>query len=366
MLDEAKQLSSTYKVKNAQLSTELSKTREEVRESVECAVSELQLSLKQANECIEDLKIKRQEAIDELSEAVEFNTSQKKQIDELQAEKKKRASDVEDSILESQCSLETIRRERAELRSKLSKREAELSGLKEMITKYKETSQAQLDKRLKLLQSLQTEKADVLFHCENLHIMRQEFLGLIMSIDLCDNFVNEIATKQSEGFKHGKSIHLENEILFWRDILQHVGGMLRALPRRKRDLSEAVDKIELLTNDMTLLKKSENDCKKILAEQRKQNEKLCSLLGQAEFEMERSALQIQEMSAALSHLQQNEAEMNEQIRVSEREYSSCSEQLVSLQKEVSNEREEIQKEKIELAETLKQKESQLVETTAEL
>ncbi|CAJ1946989.1 unnamed protein product [Cylindrotheca closterium] len=366
MLDEATQLSSTYKAKNAQLTIELSKTREEVRESVDSAISELQVSLKEANEYIEDLKIKNQEAIDDLSEAVEFNTSQKKQIDELQAEKKKRASDVEDSILESQCSLETIRRERAELRSKLSKRDAELSGLREMFTKYKETSQIQLDKRLKLVQTLQSEKADVLFHCENLHIMRREFLGLIMSIDLFDNFTTEVAADQSEGFKDCKSIHLENEILFWRDILQHVGGVLRALPKRNKDYSEAVDKIESLTNRMAVLKKSENDCKVTLSQERKQNDKLCSLLGQAEFEMERSALQIQEMSAALSHLQQNEAKLSEKIRTREKEYSSCSEQLVSLQKEVSNERKEIQKEKIELEETLKEQESQLVETTAEL
>mmetsp|Transcript_11576 Transcript_11576/g.27855 ORF Transcript_11576/g.27855 Transcript_11576/m.27855 type:complete len:1350 (-) Transcript_11576:116-4165(-) len=366
MLDEATQLSSTYKSKNAQLSIELSKTREEVRESVDYAISDLQLSLKQANECIEDLKIKRQEAIDELSEAVELNTSQKKQIDELQAEKKKRESDVEDSILESQCSLETIRRERAELRSKLSKREGELSGLKEMFTKYKETSQMQLDKRLKLVQSLQTEKADILFHCENLQIMRQEFWGLIQSIELCDNFVNDFAAKQREGSKDDKSNQLKNEILWWREILQHVGGMLRTLPRRNKEFSEAVEKIELLTNDMTVLKKSENDCKKGLAEERKQSEQLCSLLGQAEFEMERSALQIQEMSAALSHVQQNEVELNEKIRESEREYSSCSEQLVSLQKEVSNERKEIQEKIFELEETLKEQESQLMETTAEL
>jgi chromosome segregation ATPase len=360
-LHEASNSSAGYKARCDNLLVQLERKAHEVAEEKDGEIIRFAQRLKDTENQVEEMKQSHREATEKLTRAVEENVTFQKLIYEIQAQKETCISEAEDDILESQCNLEAIRRERAELRAKLSRKEMEISSVKEAYFSSKKKAQTQLDQQSSSIQTLQSEQSEIFMHCKELEKARKELFELLLSIGCCTDAIRELTTSEMDVPQDNETSRCVRELAYWIDIVPHVGDSMQSLSQTKSDFDQLLKEAAILSEDLNLLKTSENEYKQQIEEERKQNEKFYTLLRQAELEMERSAKQIREMSGALSMLQQKEAEANDKLKTGEYECVTMTQDFQRAQTDMTLERSHLQKKITDLLAELEDKESRLSE-----
>jgi chromosome segregation ATPase len=218
-----------------------------------------------------------------------------------------------------------------------------------------------LDQHSSSIQTLQSEQSEIFLHFKELEKARKEFFELLLSIGCCTDVIREITTSEMDATQDNEASRCVRELAYWRDIVPHIGDSMQSLSKTKSDFDQLLKEAALLSQDLNLLKTSENECKKQIEEEREQNEKFYTLLSQAELEMERSAKQIREMSGALSSLQQKEAEANDKLKAGEYECVTMTKDFQIAQTDMTLERNHLQKKITDQMAELEDKESRLSE-----
>eukprot|EP00536_Pseudo-nitzschia_multiseries_P010131 jgi/Psemu1/307055/fgenesh1_kg.300_\ len=129
---------------------------------------------------------------------------------------------------------------------------------------------------------------------------------------------------------------------------------------------ELEHEIEKLNDDLSKRVIRETDHMKNSEDQTAQNEKLFDLLRQAEEEMERSSLQIQDMSEAMAAMQQREYESNNSIKLIESELIEFKNESKTLELEKNEELNKIKCLLLDTSATLEKKESQILEMNSKI
>jgi chromosome segregation ATPase len=287
-------------------------------------------------------------------------------VADLQASQQRLFSDAEDRVLESRYKLEDMRKERAELRSKLSRKEKEIASVKDVFAGFKSKIQAQLDQKDSVLKSFQSERSEVAFQTEQLESVRHELFEVLESVGFCNDVVKRISIAEEDPSVDDGTYKCVRELSYWRDIIPSIGKSITLICQRQRKVNHLEQEAESLQEDLYRLKGVESDYKKQVEDEKVQNEKLFTLLRQAELEMERSAKQIREMSAALSRLQQQEVEANEKAKAFESECTHIQEELVKVHLKMEEERNNAQLRLSEVTAALRNKESELSEANEQL
>lgn len=328
-------------------------------------ILELEQHLKETENHVRGLEQSNLESTENLTFALDENKKYQRLTFDMEAQKGKYISEAEDSILESQCNLESIRRERAELRAQLSRKEQENASLKEAYTGYKKRAQIQMDQHSSTIQTLQSEQSDVFLHYEELKDSRKRLFDVLLSVNCCTDGICEIAASEKETPDDRKNAFIK-ELSYWRNIAPRVGETMQSLSKKKNDFDLLLKEAATLSGDLNLLKSSEKECKAQIEDERRQNEKFYSLLSQAELEMERSAKQIREMSDALSCLQQKEVEANEKAKSAENDSAKRANELQRVQVDLTNEQRHYQQKVSDLLGELEEKEARCDEMKAAL
>jgi hypothetical protein len=360
-LHEASNSSAGYKARCDDLLVQLERKAQEVAAEKDGEIIRVEQRLKHTESQVEEMKQSHREATEKLTRAEEENVTFQKLIYEIQEQKEKCISEAEDDILESQCNLEAIRRERAELRAKLSRKEMEISSVKDAYFGSKKKAQTQLDQHSSSIQTLQSEQSEIFLHFKELEKARKELFELLLSIGCCTDAIRELTTSEMDVPQDNETSSCVRELAYWRDIVPHIGDSMQSLSKTKSDFDQLLKEAAILSKDNNLLKTSENEYKKQIEEERKQNEKFYTLLSQAELEMERSAKQIREMSGALSILQQKEAEANDKLMNGEIECVQMAQDFQEAQTDMTLQRNHLQKKVTDLLAELEDKESRLSE-----
>eukprot|EP00980_Cylindrotheca_fusiformis_P010875 scaffold2470_cov114-Cylindrotheca_fusiformis.AAC.4 len=327
----------------------------------------LQRRLDEADDEVKKWKKLHQESNNRLIRAVEENKTIQKSIAAIQAQEEKFVSDAEDSMLESQYNLESMRRERAELRAQLSRKQKEVLSLKDTFSAYKEKTQIQLQQCSSSLQRMESGKSATMLHCQELKTARKELFEKLLSVDCCTETIHSITTLEngSDTDTDIECLFLQ-EVSYWKEIAPRIAKSVQSLSKTKIEFGHLLKESANLSNDLNLLKDSEKECKERIDEERRTNEKLLALLSQAEVEMERSAKQIREMSAALSRLQESESEANNKVKAAEHECLKVSDDLRRAQSVSTLEHTRLNEKVSDLSKKLEEKEALLSDMNAVL
>ena len=133
-LESATNSSVEYKKRFDTLQTQLSTKISEVIEQKDLESAETRRALQVSSRETSELKRLHQETVSKLSQVVESKLKLETMVNELQNAQLQAQSDAEDRDLESQYACEDMRKERAQLKCKLSMKEKEASMLKESCT----------------------------------------------------------------------------------------------------------------------------------------------------------------------------------------------------------------------------------------
>jgi chromosome segregation ATPase len=361
--EDAATSNTLFKARCDGLVAQLDKKEVEVTEKKNAEIIEIQQSLKKSESQVEETMKLHEEAINKLSHTLAENSAYQKTISRLESKNQYCVSDAEDRVLESQCNLESMRRERAELRSKVSKKEKDVASVTESFLAYREKTQKQMDLNVRTVRVLESERSAISLQAEELNIERKNFYQSLLSIDDCANLIGDMAMLE-DGYESSgdEAVKCVRELSYWKEIVPRLGETIQSLCKTKGELNQLRQEAETLSEDLVLLKTSEIDYKKQIADEREQNQKFYELLSQAEIEMERSASQIREMSGALSRLQQKEFEANGKVKAAESECTMINQEFQRLQNEMTFERNKLETKINDLTADLEYKESRILET----
>lgn len=333
-LESAMDSNDQYKKQFNDLQSNVSTKIKEVTEQKETESAGARRSLQAALHEKFELKRLHQDALKRLSQEVESKLKLESFVNKLQHSKLQVQSDLEDKDLESKFACEDMRKERAELKHRLSQSEKESLSLKESHINLK-AKMAKMEEKRRITEK--TEKSDLLSKVNVMTETRISFVNLLENLGCCEDLIHEMKSKD---YNSDTSCPIEStmkELDYWKYVIPMIG-----------------DKIEALNNQ---IEKAED--------QTSRNEKLFDLLRQAEKEMERSTLQIKEMSKAMAMMQQREDESNNDIKFVESE-------LMKLKNESETsefEKEEFTKVKqflLDTSATLEKKESQIFKMNSEM
>lgn len=362
----AKQSSAEYASRCRDLLSEVESKESEVLAKKDEEMASTSQALQQAQKKIDGLRQSNKEVLSKLG----FESNERSKFEtmtaDLQASQQRLLSDTEDRILESQYQQEDMRKERAELRAKLSRKEKEYTSLKEVFTGFKTKVQSQLDQKDSVIKSFQSERSEVAFQIEQLVSARQELFEVLESVGACDDIVKRISSADEESSVDETIYMCIRELSYWRDIIPSVGNAINTICQRQHKFDSLEHEAESLQEELFRLQGLEIDYKKQVEDEKLQNEKLFTLLRQAELEMERSAKQIRDMSGALSRLQQQEAEANEKAKVFENECTQHHEDLLRTRQDFEGERTDTEQRVSEATAALKNKEGQLSEVNEQV
>jgi chromosome segregation ATPase len=323
-----------YKKQFDDLQSNVSTKIEEVTEQKEIELAGARRSLQASLHEKSELKRLHQDALKRLSQEAESKLKLESFVNKLQHSKLQVQSDLEDKDLESKFACEDMRKERAELKHRLSQSEKESLSLKESFINLK-SKMAKMEEKRRMTEK--TEKSDLLSKVNVMTETRISFVNLLGDLGCCEDLIHEMKSKD---YNSDISCPIEStmkELDYWKNVIPMIG-----------------DKIEAFNNQ---IEKAED--------QTSRNEKLFDLLRQAEEEMERSTLQIKEMSNAMAVMQQRENESTNDIKLMESE-------LLKLKNESETsifEKEEFAKVKqflLDTSATLEKRESQILEMNSEI
>ncbi len=303
-LQSAVESNNDYKKQLKDSKSNISRKLDTVIEQKETESAEIRKSLQLALTEQSELKRFHQDALKRLSQEVESKLKLESLVNELQHSKLQAQSDLEDKDLESQFAYEDMRKERAELKHRLSQSEKEVLSLKESYTTYK----AAMEDKLLSKEDTDAQMLDLLSKVNSMAAKRMSFVKLLVSLG---SFEDIIRAMNSKDFHLDQCSPLDStmkEIDCWECVIPLIGEKIEAM-------HQTIPKLELEIETLSHNLSKESDQTKNVEENASQNEKLLDLLRQAEQEMERSTRQIKEMSEAMGLMQKREAEADNTIEL---------------------------------------------------
>jgi chromosome segregation ATPase len=357
-LEEAHKESSglLYQLRNKE--TELDQRHQHEMDLSRQALRQSESELEQANHLQETSDSKLNLFADEKSK---FESM----VADLQASRQEFFSQTEDKVLEAEYKLEDMRKERSELKSRLSRVEKELASAKESFSLYKNRVKERLDDRESVIAALQSERSQAYDCAQEMVLLRRDLFQSLESAQVCPDVVRRIQSQDQSSFDDGSSL-CTKEVEFWKEVIPAVGSSMQELSHAKSQLEDAERESERLTEDLARLESAEGDCQKQVEDERLRNEKLFALLRQAESEMERSVAQIRDMSSALVLIQEREAEAKAQARCMEEEWYAQKTDLEGSLEKITAEKGQAQTRLLGMEETLTTIQGSLSETTKRL
>jgi hypothetical protein len=357
-LEEAHKESSglLYQLRNKE--TELDQRHQHEMDLLRQALRQSESELEQANHLQETSDSKLNLFADEKSK---FESM----VADLQASRQEFFSQTEDKVLEAEYKLEDMRKERSELKSRLSRVEKELASAKESFSLYKNRVKERLDDRESVIAALQSERSQAYDCAQEMVLLRRDLFQSLESAQVCPDVVRRIQSQDQSSFDDGSSL-CTKEVEFWKEVIPAVGSSMQELSHAKSQLEDAERESERLTEDLARLESAEGDCQKQVEDERLRNEKLFALLRQAESEMERSVAQIRDMSSALVLIQEREAEAKAQARCMEEEWYAQKTDLEGSLEKITAEKGQAQTRLLGMEETLTTIQGSLSETTKRL
>jgi chromosome segregation ATPase len=350
-LDFATRSCNEYKRRSAEQDLQLSTIEHQVEQRAGREVDEIRLALRLVEEQAADANRNKVEALSKLAQETSLKARLQDQVSHLQQTNTKLISDTEDRDLEIQFAREEFRKERSELKSSLSHKEVEATSLKESLANCKAMLQSLSKEKESFIEKMQSQKSDFWSHLKILNTLRIEFCGILLGLGF------DWATPS--GDLHGESSPLPDffgsstvEIDAWASLLSNLGDEIKVLHETRSQLQEMKIEISNMDTELTNNRMRETDWMQQLENEKVQNEKLWSLLRQAEQEMERSTVQIHEMSSSMTILQQHE--------------HSASSKADSLEAELSQVKIDMQKTSIEQTNEIQKWKSDLMETSSAL
>jgi hypothetical protein len=301
-----------YKARNDELLDQLARKESEMSEKFE---SDL-LEGRRSHRILEAQLSEERRLREELSTRLTFESNKKLELEttisELKNSEKQLLSDVEDRELASQLEKEDIRRERAELRSRLKEVEKESANLKETLNSLQEKHAAQVKENRLRAETLESQQDNLLTNIEGLRMARSRFSTLIQTIGCCKEDLYPLLCRQTEELGTSCDVGVSSALLeleVWKDLIPRIGDEISALHHTVTNLSDVEIEVENLKEQLSISESEKSEHLNQLEEERMQNEKLFSLLRQAEQEMERSTDQIQDMSESLSALRERDSKL---------------------------------------------------------
>ncbi|VEU40446.1 unnamed protein product [Pseudo-nitzschia multistriata] len=313
-----------------------------------------------------ELKRLHHEAVTKLSKEVESKLRLEALVNELQNYKMQVQSDLEDRTLESQFAYEDMRKERAELKSKLSQSEKEATSLKELYANLKGRMQMQIEESSRKIQEIETQKSSLLSNIHKMTDKRIAFHGLIADLQCCKDLKEYFISKENNSVSLNKFESAMNEIDCWNSIIPLITDEIESMHHTSKRIPDLKDEIEQLNDNLSKYEIRQTDQMKHAKDQSTQNEKLFDLLRQAEEEMERSSLQIQEMSEAMVAMQQREYEANHKFKVMESELCQLKTQSKTSAIENNEEFAKMKSLLLDTSATLEKKDSQMMEMNSQM
>jgi len=353
-----------YKHRCDDLLVQLTTKEYEVTEKKELEHSEIRRSLQAAERELAELQRWRQDALTKLSQENEAKLKLEAQVSELQNVQKQLMSDVEDRDIESHVLLEDMRKERAELKTKLKETEKEAAELKESLSNFQGKFNTEKREKQSLTEKFQSQHEELLSNTMELTSLRSDLCEMLQSFGRSKDLPplpssNDFAPSNTDSISAAMK-----ELETWKSCLPVVLEEIAALHRSTTKLSDVESELENLNGQISEYEMRESDNLKQLEDERLQNEKLFSLLRQAEQEMERSTVQIREMSESMARLQEREHDANKKIQTAE---SDLTELRGEFEKHRVEKKEELERMKRALSDNsakLEEKESQLMQSNS--
>jgi chromosome segregation ATPase len=270
---------------------------------------------------LDDVRDELRMAQSSLAETEEAFASLKTRFGEVEG----RAFEAEDLVLESRVSQEDMRKERALLKAQMAKSESQAKLLRENLDRVTSQSKKQFDDMSQTIDGLRAEQEE-----------SREILRRLVSVyrDICDQFDRSEYVKVSS---LGDGADGQFGINWTRveQLAPFVASMLTDMNARQSELGLLRGELDRVQKDFMLSTDLGTQYKSQIEQEKTQNQKLFELLQQAEIEMERSASQIRELSAALTKQQQQETEVLSKTRVTEQERDTLRSDLSDLRRELS-------------------------------
>ena len=234
----------------------------------------LQATLRETSE----LKRLHQETITKLSYEVESKLKLEAIVNGFKSAQLQAQSDAEDRDFESQFAYEDMRKERAELKCKLSLTAKESSQLKESYSNLKLKMKSQMEEKQERIEKLETEKSDLLSNISQLAEERRNFNRLLQDLGCCQDLTHfnsdEIQNCQFEAAM--------KEIDSWKATIPFISDEITAMHHTTARIPELELQVESINSDVSTRELHETNQMKLAEDQKAQNESLFGLLRQAE------------------------------------------------------------------------------------
>lgn len=257
-----------------------------------------------------------------------------------------------------------MRKERAELKYRLSQSEKEASSLKESYTNLKAKAQLQMEEKRRMMEEIETQKSDLFSKINLMTEERTSFVGLLEELGCCEDLIRVLNSQEYSPASSSSFESAIQEINCWNAIMPLIEDQIEAFYHTAATIPEFEVEIEKLNNDLSKQKIRESDHIKQAEDQIAQNEKLFDLLRQAEEEMERSTFQIKEMSEAMAIMQRRENETNNTIKLVESELLELKNESEMSDHEKKEELTRVKELLIDSSATLEKKESEVLKMSS--
>jgi len=365
-LERATYSGDEYKKRFDDLQTHLSTKIYKVTEQKELESAETRRALQVALYEISELKRVHQEAVTRLSNEMESKLKLEALINELQNYKLQVQSDLDDKNLESQFAYEDMRKERAELKCRLSQSEKEATSLKESYANIKAKLQVHTEEKNRIIKQIETQRSELLSNINKLTDKRTSFHGLLQDLGSYED-LNHVFNLEEYKFDSRKQFESAmKEIDCWKSIIPLIGDEIESMHHTSKRVPELEGEIEKLYDDLSKREVRETDQLKHAKDQTAQIEKLFAILSKAEEEMNRSSLQIEELSEAMTTMQQREHEANNNVKLMESELAGLKNQSKTSEIEQNEEFGKIKCLLLHTSATLEKKESQILEMNSQM
>lgn len=301
-LEFATRSSDEYKRQSEEFKFQLSTVAVQIAKKNDQEMNEIRSALRLVQQEAAEAKLSLNETLSKLARQTTDKSKLEIQVCELQQFNARLLSDAEDRDLESQFAREEIRQERAELKTLLAKKEGEVSSLKDSLSVFKAKVHAQLNEKESLIEKLQLQQAGFGSNIKVLREVRGDFFAILSDLGF-----QEVTTGIAFESETNDPFSLINaEIDTWKTFIPRLGDEIKAVHQTIAELQSMKNEITDMDTELTKHKLNEADWMQQLDDEKTQNEKLWTLLRQAEQEMERSTHQIHQMSSSMTILQQRE------------------------------------------------------------
>ena len=351
-----------YKTRLNELQSNISKRIETAIEKKELESAEIRRALQLALHEKSEFKRFHQDALKRISQEVETKSKLVSQVRDLQHSKLQAQSDLEDKDLESKFAREDMRKERAELKYLLSQSEKEVLSLKESYTNLK----ANMEDRRQMKEETEIERLDLLSKVNLMTEKRISFVNLLVDLGCCEDLIRVMNSKDYQSDRSSPLELMMKEIDCWKCVIPLIGDKIEAFHHSVAAIPKLEVEIEKLSNDLSKHEIRKSDQSKQAEDHASQNEKLLDLLRQAEQEMERSTLQIKQMSQAMALMQQRENDAGINIELIGSELMKLKNESEANELEKKEDLSNVKHLLLDASAELDKKESQIIEINSQM